>query len=573
MIPPIISADVKSPGEKEIFELLKNDPLSSDWLVLHSLDTAKHVKQIFGEIDFVIIIPKKGILVLEVKAVKYLSRQNGNWVYGRTQSSIGPFKQASMAMHSLRQYIEVHAPELTNLVYWSAVCFPFIEFSEKSVEWHSWQIIDRAAIRQQNLPELILNVLQNARKHLAGVKTAKWFKQNNQEPSIKQMSRLAQILRPEFELYESPKSRKERLGQELKKYTSEQLIALDAMEENKQVVFSGPAGTGKTLLAIEAARRATANGSKVLFICFNKQLSNMLRDELRNLGTVEITTLHSFFMHLTELDLPSNNGNFWNEELPQLAINKLFEMSEPPKYDVLIIDEAQDILQWQYLEILDLCLVNGFDNGYWRVFGDFEKQNIYHPDDQLDIVEFIAKYGNNASRFKLLSNCRNTPQIAQLASTLAELEPGYKKILRPDNGILIKTQYYKNNKQQEDLLIKTLGKLLEQGFEKNEIVVLSTKSNANSCAGNISTEPWINNLTGYSYEITDKIRYSSIYSFKGLEAEVIIISDIETLDRLEPHQLFYVAVSRAIHNLIIIASNTVQKNIESILSDRPKVKL
>jgi phosphate starvation-inducible protein PhoH len=41
---------------------------------------------------------------------------------------------------------------------------------------------------------------------------------------------------------------------ELKQYIDEQYMALDAMETNSCVVFAGPAGTGKTLLAVEAAK-------------------------------------------------------------------------------------------------------------------------------------------------------------------------------------------------------------------------------------------------------------------------------------------------------------------------------
>ncbi|MDY6994487.1 MAG: NERD domain-containing protein, partial [Pseudomonadota bacterium] len=65
MYPPSISAGTKSPGEIDIFEKMKYDPLTTDWVVLHSLDIAEHKRQIEGEADFVIIIPNKGVLCLE----------------------------------------------------------------------------------------------------------------------------------------------------------------------------------------------------------------------------------------------------------------------------------------------------------------------------------------------------------------------------------------------------------------------------------------------------------------------------------------------------------------------------
>jgi hypothetical protein len=44
MIPPYVSDSVKSTGEKQIFNLLRNDPETKDWIVLHSLALAKHTK-------------------------------------------------------------------------------------------------------------------------------------------------------------------------------------------------------------------------------------------------------------------------------------------------------------------------------------------------------------------------------------------------------------------------------------------------------------------------------------------------------------------------------------------------
>ena len=77
MIPPQIPIDCKSPGEREIFNRLKQDPATSNWIALHSLDVAEHVTQIWGEIDFVVVVPYKGVLCLEVKACNKLIRNDG----------------------------------------------------------------------------------------------------------------------------------------------------------------------------------------------------------------------------------------------------------------------------------------------------------------------------------------------------------------------------------------------------------------------------------------------------------------------------------------------------------------
>lgn len=65
MIPPRISEDVKSRGEKQIFELFKRDPHTEDWTVLHSLGLSEHTKRLYGEIDFLVLAPVWVFFVLK----------------------------------------------------------------------------------------------------------------------------------------------------------------------------------------------------------------------------------------------------------------------------------------------------------------------------------------------------------------------------------------------------------------------------------------------------------------------------------------------------------------------------
>ncbi len=127
MIPSCVSEGCSSPGEREVFRRLRDDPGTSGWIVLHSLDVANHSSQVAGEIDFVVIIPNKGILCLEVKACSSLRREGGLLYYGAQAKPDprGPFKQASDAMHSLRQRLIAKNPGLSRVVFWSAVIFPF----------------------------------------------------------------------------------------------------------------------------------------------------------------------------------------------------------------------------------------------------------------------------------------------------------------------------------------------------------------------------------------------------------------------------------------------------------------
>src|SRR5690606_2740751 len=62
--------------------------------------------------------------------------------------------------------------------------------------------------------------------------------------------------------------------------TEEQQRILEETEEDKRKLFLGAAGTGKTFIAMEKARRCAAQGKKVLLTCFNKNLVNWMRENV-----------------------------------------------------------------------------------------------------------------------------------------------------------------------------------------------------------------------------------------------------------------------------------------------------
>src|SRR5579864_8529486 len=105
MIPPCLSDDVRSAAERRVFNLLETDPETHDWVVLHSLGLARHVKRVYGEIDFVVLAPGLGIVCLEVKGGR-VSRQGGTWTFtdrfgSVSKRTLSPFMQAREGMFSL----------------------------------------------------------------------------------------------------------------------------------------------------------------------------------------------------------------------------------------------------------------------------------------------------------------------------------------------------------------------------------------------------------------------------------------------------------------------------------------
>ncbi len=81
MMPAFCPAECPSPAEPEIFAALRDAPGTGDWIVLHSLDIAQHVKQVSGEADFVVIVPDMGVLCLEVKGATTITRTADGCVF------------------------------------------------------------------------------------------------------------------------------------------------------------------------------------------------------------------------------------------------------------------------------------------------------------------------------------------------------------------------------------------------------------------------------------------------------------------------------------------------------------
>ena len=77
LIPNVLKNSVQSRGEIMIFDYFKKEQdVSKNWIVLHSLDIARHRKKKRGEADFIFLIPNKGILCVEVKAHSQIARKS-----------------------------------------------------------------------------------------------------------------------------------------------------------------------------------------------------------------------------------------------------------------------------------------------------------------------------------------------------------------------------------------------------------------------------------------------------------------------------------------------------------------
>ena len=188
LLPPYIDKNCKSTGERMLYDIFKNSSFAKDWIVLHSLNLSQHTKRLYGEIDFLILIPSGGLYVMEVKGGD-VRCVDGVWQFtdrfNKTcTSNVGPFNQAREAMFSLRTSIEKEfgrGHKFTKILFGFLCAFPHISFDKHSVEFEHWQILDRDII-QNGIESFFHNLVQ---KFIQKHKGQKWFSKKDSLPDIR----------------------------------------------------------------------------------------------------------------------------------------------------------------------------------------------------------------------------------------------------------------------------------------------------------------------------------------------------------------------------------------------------
>lgn len=574
MIPPTPYEGCSSDGELELFQKLHADPVARTWTVVHSLCIAEHPRQQSGETDFVVLVPGKGVLFLEVKACRRLHVSEGVWHYGANPKpdTRGPFRQASEAMHAMRDALLRKHPSLRGVVFWSGVVFTHCAFELRSPEWHDWQVLDCRRFAAGSIASHLAGTLTHARD-LVVSKRFSWFDPSAAAPTNEQCETIAGFLRPSYEPLETPADRKRMIDRELRRCTEDQFKIIDSCDAADRIVVTGPAGTGKTCLAIAtvdreiAAQTAAGNSHRVLFLCFNRLLARWLERELQPLADrVVVSTIHRQMMHVSGISTPpvGAGDGFWRRELPSKATDVLLSACGGQHvFETLVVDEAQDLLSQSYRDFLDLSVRGGLATGRWRLFGDFERQSIYETDPG-EVTQALQELRRIATPLQLRDNCRNTPVIAQVAVRLGRLAPPYRRILRADDGRSYELSFFSDAEKQKALLVDVLKSFRAAGYRESEITVLSTRRDVDAIAATVGGD-WKGRLVAAERSPTSGIQYASIHRYKGLENRAIVVTDLMDVDDQAAQDLFYIAVTRTHSSLALLCHERTRGQIQNIL--------
>jgi len=307
------------------------------------------------------------------------------------------------------------------------------------------------------------------------------------------------------------------------------------LDEQQTAAIHGVAGTGKTIMAIEKAKRLEADGP-VLFLCFNRFLMEHIREELGDKHpNISVFTIDGLYTKLTGGLQYFDSVDERNDAILEILMEwKNLRWG----YKHIIIDEGQDFFA-DHLQALGE--IADEQDGCFYVF--YDKNQFVQGQEYPEWLERAE------CRLVLSHNCRNTHEIAitstrpiDLPERRVKMNPYIEQAEQPKPKLF----FVANNEVLQDYVLKLIRKYSDAKYKKSSIVLLSMK--AEGCSA-LERENMIPELAAICSDRKqdNKVLFTTVRKFKGLEADVVICIDIDesTFSNDTNRSLFYVGTSRA----------------------------
>jgi UvrD-like helicase C-terminal domain/AAA domain len=547
---PFPMLPTESSAERRLYEGFLAQ-LADEYVVYHSVDwvLGSHFQggaPIQGEADFVIAHPVDGLLVLEAKGgeIAYdpaTRRWSQSGRSGRHSLDEDPFHQARDEMHSLVEILS-HQDGWKRWMpsYGYGVAFPdglYLQDAHPAAR-AAWAI-DRDDMGR--LAERVREVMQA-------------WRHPGRRFGAEGMEALQNALGLRVEIRTPLKLRFDEEDRRIVELTQDQSYVLSYVTKRHRAAVVGPAGSGKTTLALQVAKRLAESGQRTLLTCFNWRLAAYLRESAANTPHLEVEHFHQLCRKVAQeagLVVPAEpkddaeTKRYYEQILPELLEKAAGLLG--PRFDAMVVDEAQDFLPGWWSKLMRLH--SHADDGYLFLFAD-SNQNLYGgaaPEDMVDLT------------LPLPANLRNTQPIHEFVSVFFRGDDHVEG--RRPTGRPVEVLSYRDDEDLARLLTLVLKNLEQEQVPLSDIVVLTPERAAKS--------PLRRGGRVNGYELSPepepgKVLASTVHGFKGLERPVVILAEIGERHEEDLARYLYIGGSRARSHLIILASEPVAKELRRL---------
>jgi hypothetical protein len=523
-VPTLLPAEptFTTQSERTVWEALR-DQLGDDDVLIAGLRISSQGKD--HEIDLAVVFAGAGIVVVEVKGSTVWCDADGWWIErsGRTHA-IDPVTQARESQYALRAWAE-RDPRWRGRgpVRWGhAVVLPYTKVDDDFAlpDAQRWQVAGR---------DDLVGSGDFLRKVVADQSNTKRLL------DLDDVQALVEVLGgrglPQRDLIGAAAERDE----EVEKLSAEQAVILNAARLLHRVEIRGGAGSGKTWLAVEQARRLSREGRRVALTCYSRGLAAWLQRRVATFPRKDqpayVGTFHNLGVAWGAPTGSDDDSRFWEVELPELMVDLGARQPQGKLFDALVIDEAQDFadLWWPAA----LAALKDEDTGGIYVFTD-EGQRVF------------SRFGGPPAGLVPLvldQNLRNTRQIAESFSTLAPIRmrlgtaegPAVRFVQCPWSEAL-------------DAADDQVDVLLDEGWRPEDVALLTTGSRHPEQKARQEAGPesyWD------TFWDTDQVFYGHVLGFKGLERPAVVLALNEREPGERSRERLYVGLSRARDQLVV----------------------
>ena len=318
-------------SERRIFKLLAACP--SEWTVLHGVARAEKTRSggrvPGGECDFIICIPNRGWVVLEVKGygIRFL---NGEWFRtfrGRSRRmGETPMQQAQGNAHDMNRLLREQKPELHPVPFYHAVAFPF-EYATGPEHDISNTLLPHDCRDVPSLRDAVVRIIDETDRR--------------RDQTTKRTSLPIDAIVDAFQTTLESASEMVLLENETLyvSLSDDQSDALAGALLFEKTLIVGPAGSGKTLLAMQIARSSGVRGLRTLVLTNTAGQREWM--QLETFGTPHLTVnIDNHWINL--INSAHAASQTVNETLAQLT-KQLQILTERTKQLVNIVEKSQDL--------------------------------------------------------------------------------------------------------------------------------------------------------------------------------------------------------------------------------------